>query len=256
MANQRRLAARHGEAIELARTARAEAEAAGRLDLRIRALGLEGIARAKHGDYEGGLETVRGGLALALEHDLTAVAAELYQRLSVTLYDSADFRRAEEALDTALQLCRASPDAGTEVACVTCMAYVLRERGDWSRAAAMSRELIARAHRRLRRRGPARGDPRVRGQAELGAPAARLLARHRRRALSHYNMTVDSTSALARVAAAQGADDEARRALPRDPRALGGQRRPPLRRRRHPLGRRRSSPRAATATARTPAPRP
>ena len=45
---------------------------------------------------------MRGGLALALEHDLTAVAAELYQRLSVTLYESADYRRAEEALDTAL----------------------------------------------------------------------------------------------------------------------------------------------------------
>ena len=74
--------------------------------------GSKGWRRAKHGDYEGGLETVRGGLALALEHDLTAVAAELYQRLSVTLYESADYRRAEEALDTALQLCRASPDSG------------------------------------------------------------------------------------------------------------------------------------------------
>ena len=112
MANQRRLAARHGEAIELARAARARRpSAAGRLDLRLRAVGLEGMARAKHGDYEAGLETVRGGLALALEHDLTAVAAELYQRLSVTLYDSADYRRAEEALDTALELCRA--DAAT-----------------------------------------------------------------------------------------------------------------------------------------------
>ena len=149
------------------------------LDLRIRALGLEGLARAKHGDYEGGLETVRGGLALALEHDLTAVAAELYQRLSVTLYDSADYRRAEEALDTALELCRTSPDAGTEVACVTCMAYVLRERGEWPRAAADEPRADRRAHRRLRRRGPARRDPRVRGQAELRAPAARLLARHR-----------------------------------------------------------------------------
>ena len=35
-------------------------------------------------------------------------------------------------------------------------------------------------------------------------------------------MTVDTTAALARVAAAQGAGDEAARALPRDPRALGG----------------------------------
>jgi DNA-binding CsgD family transcriptional regulator/tetratricopeptide (TPR) repeat protein len=208
MANQRRLAARHGEAIELARTARREAHAAGRLDLRIRALGLEGLARAKHGDYEGGLETVRGGLALALEHDLTAVAAELYQRLSVTLYDSADYRRAEEALDTALELCRASPDAGTEVACVTCMAYVLRERGEWSRAAGMCRELIAERTAVFV------------AEALLGAihafegklsSARRLLASSLATAsrVSHYNMTVDTTSALARVAAAEGDDAEA-----------------------------------------------
>ena len=209
MANQRRLAAMHGEAIELAQTARAEADAAGRVDLRIRALGLEGVARAKHGDYEGGLETVRGGLALALEHDLTAVAAELYQRLSVTLYDSADYRRAEEALGTALELCRTSPDAGTEVACVTCMAYVLRERGEWPRAAQMSRELIA------------AGTAVFVAECLLGAihafegklgSARRLLTSSLATAsrVGHYNMTVDARSALARVAAAEGADDEAR----------------------------------------------
>ena len=84
---------------------RARAEAEARRPARPadpRASGSRASRVAKHGDYEGGLETVRGGLALALEHDLTAVAAELYQRLSVTLYDSADYRRAEEALDTAL----------------------------------------------------------------------------------------------------------------------------------------------------------
>ena len=47
MANQRRLAARHGEAIELAQAARAQAEAAGRLDLRIRARRARG-----HGDRQ------------------------------------------------------------------------------------------------------------------------------------------------------------------------------------------------------------
>ena len=53
IANQRRLAARHGEAVELARRPRARTPTrAGRLDLRVRALGLEGMARAKHGDYE------------------------------------------------------------------------------------------------------------------------------------------------------------------------------------------------------------
>src|SRR5215211_58650 len=208
MANQRRLAARHAEAIELAEASRVEADAAGRIDLRIRALGLEGLAQAKHGDYEGGLERVRGGLALALEHDLTGVAAELYQRLSVTLYDSADYRRAEEALETALQLCEASPDAGTEVACVTCMAYVLRERGEWSRAAEMCRELIAQRTALFVAEGLLGAIHAFEGK---GSSARRLLTSSLATAarISHYNMTVDTTAALARVAAAEGADDEA-----------------------------------------------
>ena len=63
----------------------------------------------------------------------TPIAAELYQRLSLVLYDAADYRQAEEALDTALGLCRTGEDAGTEVACVTCLVYVLRERGEWKK---------------------------------------------------------------------------------------------------------------------------
>ena len=209
MANQRRLAARHGEAIELARAAREHAEASGRADLEIRARGLEGLARAKSGDYEGGLEIVRAGLALALAQDLTAVAAELYQRLSVTLYDSADLPAAEEALDTALQLCRASPDAGTEVACVTCMAYVLRERGDWPRAAAMCRELIAERTAVFVAEGLLGAIHAFEGRLSSGR---RLLSSSLATAarISHYNMTVDTTAALARIAAAEGADGEAR----------------------------------------------
>jgi hypothetical protein len=39
----------------------------------------------------------------------------------------------EEALDTALGLCQVDGEESTEVACVTCLAYVLRERGEWSR---------------------------------------------------------------------------------------------------------------------------
>ena len=236
MANQRRLAARHGEAIELAQAARAQADAAGRLDVRIRAVGLEGMATAKHGDYERGLETVRGGLALALEHDLTVVAAELYQRLSVTLYESGDYRRAEEALDTALQLCRVSPDGGVEAACVTCMVYVLRERGDWARAAAMSRELIAEGTAVFVAEGLLGAIHAFEGKL---SSARRLLTSGLATAarVDHFNMTVDTTAALARVAAARGRPRRGRRALPRDPRALGAQRRPPLRRARHPLGR-------------------
>ena len=210
MANQMRLMAKHTEAVELARAAGDEASSAGRLDLRVRALGLEGLARAKQGDdYAGGLETIRSGLALALEHDLTAAAAELYQRLSVAIYESADYRRAQDALDTALELCSATGDAGLESACVTCMIFVLRERGEWSQAAQMSRELI-----------DAESAVWV-AQGLLGAihcyegklsSARRLLtpAFAAASAIRHYNMSVDAGLSLARVAAAEGADDEVR----------------------------------------------
>ncbi len=208
IANQRRLAARHGEAVELAALARADADRAGRVDLRVRAMGVEGMALAKLGDYETGLATVRAGLAEALEHDLTAVAAELYQRLSVTLYESADYRRAEEALDTALELCRTSGDDSAVGACVSCLAYVLRERGEWSRSAAICRDMIA------------AGDGVFVAEGLLGAiyagqgkwsSARRLLSSSLAVAgrLGHYNMTVDTTAALARVAAAEGDGEEA-----------------------------------------------
>jgi DNA-binding CsgD family transcriptional regulator len=208
MANHLRSTAKHSAAVELARAAGGEAELAGRLDLRLRALGLRGLATAKHGDYEEGLELVRSALASALEHDLTEVAAELYQRLGLVLYDSADYRRAEDALNAALDLCRAGGDAGTELACVTCMAYVLRERGDWRGAAEINRDLIA------------AGTAVLVAQVLLGAihgfqgrlaSARRLLAAGNAAAsrLRHYSMRVDSTASLAFVAAAEGADDEA-----------------------------------------------
>ena len=209
VANQRRLSARYREAVEIAQAARADADRAGRMDLRIRALGVEGMTRAKLDDHRAGLGIVRHGLALALEHDLTTVAAELYQRLSVTLYESADFRRAEEALDTALALCGTSPDPDTAGACISCMAYVLRERGEWSRATHLCREMIA------------GGTAVYVAEGLLGAihanegrltSASRLLTSSLAVATrnSHFNMTVDTTGALARVAAAEGDTAEAR----------------------------------------------
>jgi DNA-binding CsgD family transcriptional regulator len=208
MANHRRIGAMYTEAQELATAAGKDATAAQRTDLRARSLGLEGVARAKRGEFQEGLETVRTGLALALEHDLNAVAAELYQRLGMVLYDSADYRRAEEALDAALGLCRTGGDANTEVACVTCLAYVLRERGEWGRAAELSRDLIA-----------ANTAVWV-SEGLLGAMHGfqGKLASGRRMLISslatsepagHYHMWIDSMASLAYVAAAEGAHDEA-----------------------------------------------
>jgi DNA-binding NarL/FixJ family response regulator len=210
MADHHRRGARYAEAIELAELAAAEAGTADRVDLQARLLGLKGVAQAKGGEFEQGLDSVQAGLALALEHDLTPVAAELYQRLSLVLYDGADYRRAEEALDTALGLCRTDGDAGTEVACVTCLVYVLRERGEWSRAEQLGRELIDSGTAVWVAEGLIGAIHAFQGKL---ASARRLLTASRAvsSSVGHYNMYVDSTTSLAMVAAAEGHDDEAAR---------------------------------------------
>lgn len=208
MADHHRRGARYAEAIELAKLAAAEARAAERVDLEARILGLQGVVEAKGGDFEQGLESVRKGLSLALEHDLTPVAAELYQRLSLVLYDGADYRQAEEALDTALDLCRTDGDAGTEVACVTCLVYVLRERGEWSRAAELGRELIESDTAVWVAEGLVGAIHAFEGKY---AAARRMLSASRTvsSSVGHYNMYVDATTSLAIVAAAEGLEDEA-----------------------------------------------
>jgi DNA-binding CsgD family transcriptional regulator len=208
MANHKRVGANYSDAIELARAAANEASDAGRTDLRARALGLEGVGLAKRGEFDDGLEKVRGALALALEHDLTAVAAELYQRLGMVLYDSADYRRAEEALDTALGLCRIDGDENTEVACVTCLVYVLRERGEWGSAAKLGRELMADGTAVWVCEGLLGA---IHGFQGKLASARRMLRSSLATSVpvGHFHMRIDSTAAMAYVAAADGAPDEA-----------------------------------------------
>jgi DNA-binding NarL/FixJ family response regulator len=208
MADHQRARAGYGEAIELSRAALEDATAAERLDLGVRARGLLGVAQAKGGEFEAGLETVRGALALALEHDLTPVAAELYQRLSMVLYDASDYRRAEEALDTALGLCRTGEDATTELACVTCLVYVLRERGEWARAGELGRELIDSGTAVWVAEGLVGAIHAFQGKM---SSARRMLSASRSvsSTVGHYNMFMDATTGLAYVAAAEGAEEEA-----------------------------------------------
>jgi DNA-binding NarL/FixJ family response regulator len=208
LADHHRRRAEYVEAIAFSQAATEDAERAERVDIAARVLGLRGVVEAKGGDYERGLESVRGGLALALEHDLTPIAAELYQRLSLVLYDGADYRQAEEALDTALGLCRTDGDVDTEVACVTCLVYVLRERGEWARAEELGRELIETDTAVWVAEGLIGAIHAFEGKL---SSARRLLTASREVSSSvrHFNMYVDSTTSLAIVAAAEGLDDEA-----------------------------------------------
>lgn len=207
LANYLRASASYTAGIEVAESAASDAQRAGRLDLRLRALGVKGVAQAKGGDYERGLATVRESLGQALEHDLNEVSAELYQRLSTVLYDGSDYREANALLDDALALCPAGAE-GTHVACVTCLAYVLRERGEWDDALRLSRDLID------------SGTAIPVAECIVGSihalqgrltSARRLLTSSLATAsrLAHLNMTVDATAALARLDAAEGAVEAA-----------------------------------------------
>ena len=81
------------EAVALATTA-ARRGAARRADRPAGAgPGAEGVARAKGGDFDEGVEAIRAGLSLALEHELTGEAAELYQRLGTALEVAGGLRR-------------------------------------------------------------------------------------------------------------------------------------------------------------------
>jgi DNA-binding CsgD family transcriptional regulator len=202
-------AGQHTAAAETARIAGEEAIRAERADLRARAMGLEGVAIAKGGAFDDGVEIIRAGLALALEHELTPEAAEVYQRLGTAHEITGDYGGARGAIGTAIGLCEPGQ---LEQVCLSCMAYVLRELGDWDQAQELCDGLIA--------RGDAPDETLVadgvlgavhlwRGQVEAARP---LLTRSLETAsrLDVVSMQCDSAAALAWLAAAEGDHERAR----------------------------------------------
>ena len=272
LANYLRAGANYSASIDQAVTAAADAGRADRLDLRLRAVGLQGLAQAKGGDYERGLATVREGLAQALQHDLIEVSADLHQRLSMVLYEAGDYSAASEMLDRAIELCPTDAQ-GTQVACVTCLVYVLRERGQWAEALRLGRDLIDSDTAVWVAEGLVGSIHGLQGRL---TSARRLLTSSLATAsrLGHFNTTVDATAALARLAAAEGEHEaaaEACRSLldrwkpashhyaiqgsasaPRSAPAMAPFRRPTATRRRS----RRSPQRQATRTQSPPSPTP
>lgn len=171
-----RSAASFRAALALLENARAEAHSAARPDLEARVLGLEGNVRVRMGEGSGGLELVRAGLTLALEHNLSGAAAEIYQRLADSLEHTGDYRAARETYDEAYGYCAASALEPTAQLCLACLTVVLRQTGDWDHAAALCRGVLASEastpHARTVASGTLGFVLGVRGQA---GPARRLL---------------------------------------------------------------------------------
>jgi tetratricopeptide (TPR) repeat protein len=130
-------------AISLLQIAGEQAREAHRVDLEARILGQEGNARARMGEGPVGVDQVRSGLAMALEHGLTGAAAEIYQRLADALEHTGDYAAAKETYDEAFSFCSTNALEPTAQLCLACLTAVLRQSGDWDRAAALCRQVIA-----------------------------------------------------------------------------------------------------------------
>ena len=129
-------------ALSLLETAAQQARAAQRVDLQARILGHEGNARARMGQGQHGVEMVRAGLAMALQHGLAGPAAEIYQRLADALEHAGDYAGASATYDEAYGFCSANGLEPTAQLCLACLTAVLRQSGDWDRAAKLCRQVI------------------------------------------------------------------------------------------------------------------
>ena len=138
-----RVAGSFKAALPLLELVHAEAELAGRVDLKARAMGHEGNVRARLGQYDAGLALVRDGLALALEHDLSGPAVELYQRLGDSLAHAGQYDQARETYQTASHFCRARGEPLLAELCLACMSVVLRQTGEWDQTMRICREVLA-----------------------------------------------------------------------------------------------------------------
>jgi ATP/maltotriose-dependent transcriptional regulator MalT len=137
-----RSAARFRPALGLLERARRDAVRAGRIDLEARVLGLEGNVRARMGEGPVAVGLVRTALATALDEGLTGAAAEIYQRLADSLEHAGDYPSARDTYDAAFGFCEANTLQPTAQLCHACLTVVLRQLGDWDRAAALCRQVL------------------------------------------------------------------------------------------------------------------
>lgn len=142
LAEQLKSAAHHTRALEQAVAATEDAEAAARIDLKARALALQGATRAALGDGRRGVELARSGLELALSARLTETAGETYYELAEALEYAADYAAAADAYQSAFELCREHGVTELAQICYACLSPVVRLMGDWDRSLAICRDVL------------------------------------------------------------------------------------------------------------------
>nr|WP_246301452.1 AAA family ATPase [Microbacterium immunditiarum] len=124
--------------------AHAAARSVGRSDLESECLSLRGFMVGRSGRREEGFELMRSALGLALDNHHVEAAATAYWALGALANDWADYPAAQSALDDAVAHCRNNGLSEDEHFCLSCLAMVLRNRGEWTRAEGLARDLLQR----------------------------------------------------------------------------------------------------------------
>jgi ATP/maltotriose-dependent transcriptional regulator MalT len=84
---------------------------------------------------------VHEALSLALEHNLTDAASEVYRRLGSVHEYASDYAGARDAYATAIDYCRTRGLDEAEHTCLGCVSYIVLRTGEWKRALEVCREI-------------------------------------------------------------------------------------------------------------------
>ncbi|WNF25870.1 LuxR C-terminal-related transcriptional regulator [Streptomyces sp. C11-1] len=181
-------------------------------EVRIRALGTEGLIRTKLGEGALGIELSRQALDLALGSGPDALAADIYYLYADALEQRTSYPAALDAWTDALSFCRTrGMDADAHV-CLACLTPALRHTGQWDRALHAGQEVLAQRDAPDVARMVAAGEVGLilanRGTTET---ARRHLARAAAYAQAHelFGLEIDTGWGLARTDALDGDDDSA-----------------------------------------------
>jgi DNA-binding CsgD family transcriptional regulator/tetratricopeptide (TPR) repeat protein len=109
-----------------------------------RCLSTKGFLVGRSGRRDEALELLRSALTRAVDGDHVEAAVAAYWALGATANDWADYATAQAAFDDALIYCRANHLSDDEQLCVGCLAVVLGNSGEWTRAEQLARALLER----------------------------------------------------------------------------------------------------------------
>ena len=130
-------------ALSLIGDALRNAWSAERADLEARCLSLHGLVLGLGGQRDEGTKSARAGLALAVSGGHLEAAVGAQWVLGTLANHWADYDGAESAFDAAVELCGSDGTNPTEQLCLSCLAIVAYNRGQWDRAEQIARDVLA-----------------------------------------------------------------------------------------------------------------